>query len=315
MNRIACHLVRLAAFALLLHGSSVPAAQGSSAEAPVAVIYPHVREPYRSAFLSIAGGLSETLGARAQVQEVEPTETAQDISARVAAREAATVVLLGKYGLDVAQQLDPKIDRVVGAVLVRPAELPVGVRGISMLPAPRSLFAKLHELAPSATRIAVVHGGDDNDWLIERAAADAAALGYTFEPTRRETLRDGANAYRDLLARLQSPQDALWLPPASPFLAESSVLQMILREAWDRNIVVFSSTGAHVPKGALFALVPDNAEMGRALGRLAAAAPPARAELQLLEQLDTAINIRTANHLGLGLDAADKRFDLVFPSR
>jgi putative ABC transport system substrate-binding protein len=72
---------------------------------------------------------------------------------------------------------------------------------------------------------------------------------------------------------------------------------------------------AHVPKGALFALFPDNTEMGRALGRLAAGPPSPGAGLHVLEQLDTAINIRTANHLGLGVNAGDKRFDMVFPSR
>ncbi|MFM7785363.1 MAG: ABC transporter substrate-binding protein, partial [Gammaproteobacteria bacterium] len=148
----------------------------------------------------------------------------------------------------------------------------------------------------------------------ERARADAEALGYGFTSLKRETLREGASTYRELLGELESPVDALWLPQGSPFVAESSVLQMILRAAWDRNIVVFSSNVSHVPKGALFALFPDNAEMGRALGRLAADGK-APAGLQVLEQLDTAINIRTANHLGLGLSAGDTRFDMIFPSR
>lgn len=291
-----------------------PRAVLAESAAPVAVIYPRVREPYRAAFVAIVAGVEAELGARVRAAEVDPSETAGDIAARIAGNGAGSVLLLGKYGLDVSQSLDPALPRTIGAVLARPDDLPDGARGISMVPAPASLFRTLRAIAPDAKRITVVHGADENDWLVERARADAGALGYGFTSLKRETLREGASTYRELLGKLESPVDALWLPQGSPFVAESSVLQMILRAAWDRNIVVFSSNVSHVPKGALFALFPDNAEMGRALGRLAADGK-APAGLQVLEQLDTAINIRTANHLGLGLSAGDARFDMVFPSR
>ena len=284
-------------------------------DAPVSVIYPSVREPYRAAFVAIVGGIEAELGARAKVAEVDPSESPTAVETRIREAKAGRVLLLGKYGLDIAQALGTPEDRVVGAVLARPSEVPAGIRGISMVPAPASLFAKLAELAPTVKRVSVVHGSDNNDWLIELASAAAQKQGLALETVRRDTLRDGANAYRDLLGRMDPATDALWLPQGSPFLAESSVLQMILRTAWDRNIIVFSSNVAHVPKGALFALFPDNTEMGRALGRLAAGPPSPGAGLNVLEQLDTAINIRTANHLGLGVNAGDKRFDMVFPSR
>jgi putative ABC transport system substrate-binding protein len=261
------------------------------------------------------GGIETELGTRARVAEVDPSESATDIETRIREAKAGRVLLLGKYGLDMAQAMAAPEDRVVGAVLARPSEVPAGIRGISMVPAPASLFAKLAELAPAVKRVSVVHGSDNNDWLIELASAAAQKQGLALETVRRDTLRDGANAYRELLGRLDPATEALWLPQGSPFLAESSVLQMILRTAWDRNIIVFSSNVAHVPKGALFALFPDNTEMGRALGRLAAGPPSPGAGLHVLEQLDTAINIRTANHLGLGVNAGDKRFDMVFPSR
>jgi putative ABC transport system substrate-binding protein len=304
-QRIACALLWL-----------LPAALAAAeATGPVAVIHPQVREPYRAVFLAIAAGVSEELGTRAEVQEVDASETASGIAARIAAREAGTVVLLGKYGLDVSRELEPSLDRVIGAVLARPDELAEGARGISMVPSPRLLFAKLKELAPTVRRVHLVYGADDNAWLVERAGAVAGELGLELHARNESTLRDGANAYRDLLPTLASGEDAVWLLQASPFLSEASVLQMILRNAWDHNIVVFSSNVSHVPKGALFAMFPDNREMGRALGRMAGAERGAAPGLQLLEQLDVAINIRTANHLGLGLDAANPEFDMVFPSR
>lgn len=309
------HPVVASLFALLCLTVAATSHAGVADDVGVSVIYPVVREPYRAAFVAIVGGIEAELGARAKIAEVDPSESAQQITARVEAQKSGRVLLLGKYGLDIAQALQSPADRVVGAVLARPAEVPAGIRGVSMVPAPSSLFSKLAELAPTVKRVSVVHGSDNNDWLIELAASAAKNRGLVLETVRRDTLRDGANAYRDLLGRMDPATDALWLPQGSPFLAESSVLQMILRTAWDRNIVVFSSNVAHVPKGALFALFPDNTEMGRALGRLAAGPPAPGAGLDVLEQLDTAINIRTANHLGLGVNAGDKRFDMVFPSR
>jgi len=304
-----------ACLAAVLCMAAVISRAGAADDVTVSVIYPSVREPYRAAFLAIVGGIEAELGSRAKIAEVDPSEGAPQIAARVAAQSAGRVLLLGKYGLDIAQTLQGPADRVVGAVLARPAEVAAGIRGMSMVPAPARLFAKLHELAPAIKQVSVVHGADNNDWLIALAGTAAAADGLQLETVRRETLRDGANAYRELLARMDPATQALWLPQGSPFLAESSVLQMILRTAWDRNIIVFSSNVSHVPKGALFALFPDNVEMGRALGRLASGPPEDGDGIEVLEQLDTAINIRTANHLGLGVSAGDKRFDMIFPSR
>lgn len=280
----------------------------------VAVVYPHVREPYRSVFRSISDGItSESAGSR--VYEIPADEDSHAVLRRIDSQPFDAMILLGKRGLDLSAQMNVGKPRIVGAVFAQPQDVTSGVTVVSLAPAPRLLFAKLHELAPSVRRIHVIHGSDSNDWLIERARRDAAEAGYELHPQRMESLRDGANAYRELLRRMQSPQDALWLLQASPFLDESSVLQMVLRAAWDRNLVVFSSNPSHVPKGALFALFPDNVELGRYLAQQASRPEATQPRLEPLNQLDTAINIRTADHLGLGLDARDTRFDMVFPSR
>lgn len=313
---LAAPALLLAAICLLFAAPPrIEAAPETAAQAPVAVIFPRVREPYRAAFLAIVEGIAKEIGARAQVQEVDPSETAADISERIAARQSGTAVLLGQYGLQIAQSLDDPREQVIGAVLARPQQLREGARGISMVPAPRQLFATLRKLAPAVERVTVVYGADDNDWLIERATAAAAEQGLKLQAIRRDSLHDGATAIREVLPTLTAHRDAVWLLQASPLYNENSVLQTILRAAWDRNLVVFSSNLSHVPKGALFALFPDNEAMGRALGRMAITPYEPDVGLQLLEQLHTAINIRTANHLGLGLNASDPRFNLVFPSR
>lgn len=281
----------------------------------VAVVYPQVRDPYRAVFRAIFEGVSAETPQGVEALEIPPEESVDAFAARLAQQPFDAVVLLGKRGLDLSSRIKSPERRVVGAVFARPEDIAAGVSATSLAPAPRMLFTTLRELAPAVKRIHVIHGADDNDWLIELARADAAKLGYELLPLRKGSIREGASAYRELLQQIQSPADAVWLLQASPFLDENSVLQMVLRAAWDRNLVVFSSNPSHVPKGALFALFPDNNAMGRRLAQLLREPAPAAARLLPLEQLDTAINIRTADHLGLGLSAGDARFDMVFPNR
>ena len=73
-------------------------------------------------------------------------------------------------------------------------------------------------------------------------------------------------------------------------------------------------------RGVLFALYPDNLELGRHLGSTAqglignAASTPVRG-LHPLRQVLTAVNTRTAEHLGLDLRASGQRIHLVLPEQ
>jgi ABC-type uncharacterized transport system substrate-binding protein len=78
----------------------------------------------------------------------------------------------------------------------------------------------------------------------------------------------------------------------------------VLRESWNSNLPLFSSNVLHVKKGALFAMVPDNVELGRTLAASAMgviAGEVRRRPLVPLRELQTAINLRTASHIGLNL--------------
>jgi len=308
----------LAALGAATLATALPAAPALAADgaAPrIAVVYPQVREPYRAVFRAIFDGVSAETPQGVEALEIAPEESIDAFAARLAQQPFDAVVLLGKRGLDLSSRIEKPRQRVVGAVFAKPEDVAPGVSVTSLAPAPHMLFTKLRELAPAVKRIHVIHGADDNDWLIELARGDAAKLGYELVAQREANIRDGANAYRSLLENIRAPEEAIWLLQASPFLDENSVLQMVLRAAWDHNLVVFSSNPSHVPKGALFALFPDNNAMGRHFAQQLRKPSPATPRLLPLEQLDTAINIRTADHLGLGLNAGDARFDMVFPNR
>ena len=97
-------------------------------------------------------------------------------------------------------------------------------------------------------------------------------------------------------------------------MEDSAVLPLVLNEAWKRQLVLLSSTLAHVKRGVLMAPFPDNRGMGRALAESAlrqmAGGKPLDGVLALRD-LRSAVNSRTASHLGLDLSLG--RFDLVLP--
>jgi putative ABC transport system substrate-binding protein len=89
--------------------------------------------------------------------------------------------------------------------------------------------------------------------------------------------------------------------------------------SWNRKLVVFSSSFADVKRGVLFSLYPDNKAMGQQLGRLLEQRQQnqsAPATIYPVEDLLTAVNLRTAEHLGLHFSHSDiEGFHYVYPSR
>ena len=158
--------------------------------------------------------------------------------------------------------------------------------------------------------------------MVEHAKQPAQALGITLNPIPVERLQDAVAQYQRVLATLKSDTDALWLSQDSAVLDEQAVLPMILQQAWDRRLIVFSGNPSHVKRGILFAMYPDNERMGHSLGAMAlrsrvreSGENPAPQGMALLTDLSTALNIRTAGHLGIRYSKeALGEFDLIFPA-
>ena len=94
-------------------------------------------------------------------------------------------------------------------------------------------------------------------------------------------------------------------------------MPLVLKESWNRGVPVFSSSFLHVKKGALFALYPNNLELGRnlAVSALSVLAGESRKRgVSPLREVHTAVNLRTASHIGLNIGYQQQRsFDFVFP--
>ena len=125
-----------------------------------------------------------------------------------------------------------------------------------------------------------------------------------------------ARVYASVFATADSRRDALWLPHDSTTVEENTLLPLILKESRNSGGPVFSSNLLHVKKGTLFAMTPNNLELGHQLDVSAAAlmaGKPHRKGVRPLRELHSAINLRTASHMGLNIGYQQQRsFDYIF---
>ena len=298
---------------LLVLGSIIPNSTLAQSP-PIVVIYPDIREPYRSVFNNIINGIDSGIQGSVQRYELQQNYSLSALKNWLDQKRAKVVITLGKRGLRAAMDLPSTLQIVIGAVLN--SSNPIRYSGIMLTPDPEIVFEKLRTLVPSVRRITVIYSREHNEWLIQQAQEAAKRRGLALNVYAAADLRQAAIMYRDILNRLAGSSDAIWLLQDDSVLDENSILPLILQRAWDKNLVVFSSNPVHVRKGVLFSLYPDNFGMGRSLAALALnQLRSGGATIMPLRDLLIAVNLRTAEHLGLNISSQERReFDLIFPS-
>jgi len=310
-----------AVLTLLFWWCFLPICNPAHAKPPtVGVIYPEVREPYRTVFEEIARGMEQELGSAVihyQLSESQITNPAV-LQEQLRADSIDVAVTLGRAGVYVAKSLDPALPIVIGATVLHPNEVPSNATAISLTPAPEAMFAYLKQLVPEIKKITVIYDPRQSAWEVDHAVQAAKNLGLQLNAQATGNLKDSSDLYRQLLDTAQDSTEALWLPRENAAMDEQSLLPEILKEAWEKNFVVFSSNLEHVRKGVLFSLFPDNFGMGRSLANLALRkmrGEQTGSTVQLLKDLQVAVNLRTADHLGLRISNQTRReFALVFPT-
>jgi putative ABC transport system substrate-binding protein len=298
-----------------LRASRGPAADDGS----IVVLYPDIGEPYRSVFARIIDGIEERAKGRATSYAVGANQNVAELVDELRRQGTRIVIALGRNGLKAASGLDRDIGVVAGAVVSAPEADIRGMTVLSLAPDPMLLFDRLKAMMPGARRVFVVYDPRQNAWLLRLAREAARANGLELVAQEASDLKTAMRLYQEIVANTDPRRDALWLPQDSVTVEESAVLPVVLQEAWNRSLAVFSSSVAHVKRGALFSLYPNNVELGRslagtAINQLAGNTAPARGVLPLKDVL-MAVNVRTASHLGLGVAHRQLSFDMVFPEQ
>src|SRR5471032_1458715 len=292
-----------------------PELQASIGKGSIAVVYPNVEEPFRSAFIAMIQGIEERTKLKVRSYPVDPEMDTAELNATLKRNGTKVVIALGRQGLNATAGLDREIAVLAGGVLLlSDAE---NVMGISMTPDPAMLFSRLRVLLPELKRVIVVYNPQKSEWLLKLAREAAKAQGLELSAYVAGDMARAAQLYTQLIGAADSRHDAVWLPHDSTTVEEGTILPLVLRESWNSGVPLFSSNVLHVKKGALFAMAPNNVELGRTLANSALgliAGEPRHRSLVPLRELQTAINLRTANHMGLNLGYQQQRsFDFIYP--
>ena len=293
---------------------------GYAWSAPVGVLYPVMREPYQKIFDTIIQGVEQQTDTVIDRYPLTKGYNPDQLSTRIANQRNQAIVALGLRGLSAARKMRLDIPIVVGALL--PSSLRsdnISSSGISLMADPELLFSQLKIFAPQIRTISVVYNPAYNRSMMEQAQRSAERMGLHLYAHEAENLSTSARVYGALLEQIDPNTTALWLLQDASTMDSDTILPLILRQAWSRNLIVFSGNLTDAKRGVLFAMYPDNLQMGRDLGLLATEAmrhPKApKTEVMVLKALKLGVNMRTAKHLGIQFShQALQSIDLVFPT-
>lgn len=284
----------------------------------VAVLYPDIGEPYRAVFSTIVEAIQQHAGPGVEAYAVGPQGSAPTVGGvELQRKDVRVLVALGRSGLMAAEALGRPFDIVAGCVLGVTEQQSRQYTVHSLAPDPALLFAHLRQLRPQVRRVHTVFAPNHNAWLMRLASAAARTLALELVARQADDLMQATRLHAELIDAIDPRGDALWLAQDAITVDESTLLPLVLRQSWQRGFTLVSSNVAHVRRGALLALYPDNAALGRTLALSAAEIVAGRRRQPLgllpLRDVRVAANLRTAAHLGIALDPQAHRFDMLYP--
>ncbi|HET9452040.1 MAG TPA: ABC transporter substrate binding protein [Aggregicoccus sp.] len=281
-----------AAGALLL-GLLLLAASSAQAAGGVLVVRSQDLPPYAAVDQAFSASIGQS------VSRITLGEAAPDALSRAMAGRPALVLALGQEAARSVTALEPAVP-VLCALVPFPAKVPGRLVAVPMYASPQRQARLLKQALPGVKRVGLVYSPTNS-----RAAADAygqAASAAGLVPVRYEVagLRDFAGAVRRLVGRV----DALWLIP-DPTLINAETFKFLVQTSFESKLPLVAYSQAMVKAGALLALEPEYADMGRRAGsagrRLLAgdgAVTPEPADGTLY------VNRRSAGLLGVSLPEA-----------
>ncbi|MBE2253391.1 MAG: hypothetical protein IAE78_27935 [Myxococcus sp.] len=233
--------------------------------------------------------------------------TVTDADAKGACAGAAVVLAIGQDAARAALEARPT-GQLLLSLVPAPEKLGAveGYRLVPMFVAPQRQLAVFKELAPSATRLGVIHGASSSALVAEyERAARSAGLSLV-----KQAVADSsqvANALRALVGKI----DALVLLP-DPATLGVDTFKFLLTTSLESKVPLLGFSRGQARAGALMALEADYDEMGReaataARRALAGGTPDPQAPLGSLY-----VNGKTAQVLGLPTGAVKDQTKEVF---
>jgi putative ABC transport system substrate-binding protein len=297
----------LAAMALAL----LLLAGGARAETRISVLYPESATAVVRLYQTIVDGMTHAGDVRLQSRAISEKDSPEEVKAWIVANQSQVAVVLGDLPLAVTGSLAATMPLIYGAGALNDNARP----GVSLASSPAQMFSRLRQINPDVDRVFVVYKPQATGWLIAAARAAAREQGLELNASACEDVQQASTAFGRILQQARPGKDAIWLT-LDPVVPLNQLLPVLLRESWDKHLVLFSNNPVDVAKGALFALYPNYPTMGRQLAERAKRqlARPSQVGPEASEHLNAALNTRTASHLGIVLgEQQQQAFDRIFP--
>lgn len=316
-DRCNCLGVKVVAIAIALLFLFAPCPASADSQV-ISVIYPEADGAYKKLFDKIIEGIMDETGVNKITRlPISAQADVEVVIEHLANTNPNAVITLGRHPYSLASALNLPKPLIVGALNIAPDTHP-NVVGISLTPDPKLVFGRLKSLATNINRVAIVFDPDKEQWLAELATKQAVQFGLTVDLYAARNLSEASRHYLNIIRYGNPKSDAIWVTSNVALLNENTWPRLV-EESWQRNFLLFSSTLTYADTGALFAVYPEPRGLGRRLAQMAKqhlANRAAHPEIEPLQNVNAAINMRVADHLGIWLDGDQKRsFDLILGDR
>lgn len=271
------------------------------------IVYPKLQPPFDKIYHQINKGIIDNYDGKIDYLRLPINFDSEEVIKNL---KSDRVIALGRVGYQLAKDLYKTKPVIVGAVPIKPN----GVSGVSLVTDPAILFDRLTTLAPNIKKVNVVYS-PISEWAIDFARERAKVYGVELNAVKVNNVSEAIRFYEDVI-NSNEKNSAIWLPFDPITVNETAILPSILEKAWKNRIVIFSSNPTHAKKGALFSALPNNFDLGIQLAKMVDKLAENRKKIGVkpLTQVEMAINLRTAAHLGYQYDIDVKaNFSTTFP--
>jgi putative ABC transport system substrate-binding protein len=262
--------------------------------------------PYREA----ANGFRQAYPDGIEIDQGNKRELAR----RLQSDRPDLIVAIGREAVEAANEGRGQVPLVFTMVpnLARAGLSGGNIAGISMeIPGDLQL-ARIHELLPLRTAIAVLHNPARVASVVAQAQSAADRLGVHLEPVAVETPAE----VRQRFNMIKPIVEAVWVVP-DEFATTATVWEFLLKETTRVGLPLFFTNGeAAVERGALASLVVDYRDLGRQCGQLVREITTGKVKLPEIgikppETVRWIVNLNTASKIGVTipqkiLDSAKK---------
>lgn len=288
--------------------------QAKTVQANTAIFQPASSNSSKSIFFQISGQLQKSKYTQGIPYLIDTNSSVKSARAWLLKNNVKYIVTLGSPSLIFAKSASKDLDiKIIAGGITN---IPTGHSGVSLTASPTAFFKRLKRYAPDVRKVSLVFSEEKNGWWIKEAKQQAKKNKIKLQLYPITSIKEGVRSYKRIMDQAQSGKEAVWIPLVD-LVPNKIIMSIVLKKAWVKEITVFSNNPAHVKQGALFSLYPDNTNLADQLIKVVRTlkAKDKRIISPTIE-VKTALNVRTARHLGLNLSSADLlQFDRIYPRK